>query len=214
MRIQGALTVVLVGAFALGAADAHADTVYMKNGRIITSESVRVEGDRVIIQLLDGQVAIPLSLVDHIVEDDAVEGPRSLVPIADALVNPNDPDDPANQGDASTGDPSQDDPTVSDPSEGDPGPPADPVVVPDPAPAQPAPAPEETREYWQNRVQPLKDQIAGFEREINRLGSGGTSADVLLQIQRLEINRDRVQDRLDAVRLDARRSGIPAGWAR
>ena len=50
-----------------------ADTIYMKNGRTIRSSQVRIEGDRVIFLQYGGEVSVPLSMVDRIVEDAAVE---------------------------------------------------------------------------------------------------------------------------------------------
>lgn len=82
------------------AAPAGADTIYMKNGRVITSSSVRVEGESVYVRLLGGEVRLPLSVVDRIVVDDAVEEPPSLVPVPETASDPN---DPAGQGSAAPG---------------------------------------------------------------------------------------------------------------
>jgi hypothetical protein len=55
------------------AGTATADTIYLKNGRVIQSSLVRVEGDRVIFVQYAGEVSIPLSQVERIVEDATVE---------------------------------------------------------------------------------------------------------------------------------------------
>jgi hypothetical protein len=55
------------------AGTATADTIYLKNGRVIQSSLVRVEGDRVIFVQYAGEVSIPLSQVERIVEDASVE---------------------------------------------------------------------------------------------------------------------------------------------
>ena len=216
MKIDRVLaTLVAMLLVSLVAMPLHADTIYMKNGRVITSASVRIEGDRVFVRLLDGEVSFPMSLVDRIVEDSAVEEPLTVIPGSNPLP---DPDDPANQGDPAQGDPSQGDPLQGDPSQGDPAAGGDPVQQPDPPagadPPATQPAPEQTRQYWQDLIQPLKDQITGLDREIGRLGGTGNSADVRAQIQRLETSRGLAQDQIDAIRIDARRRGVPPGWVR
>ncbi len=59
---------------------AMADTIYMKNGRTIRSSQVRIEGDRVIFLQYGGEVSVPLSMVDRIVEDANVEPDGSPLP--------------------------------------------------------------------------------------------------------------------------------------
>jgi dihydroorotase-like cyclic amidohydrolase len=61
------------------AGTATADTIYLKNGRVIQSSVVRVEGDRVIFVQYAGEVTIPLSQVERIVEDASVE-PSATTP--------------------------------------------------------------------------------------------------------------------------------------
>ena len=68
-----ALTFVVATVALLVAGTATADTIYLKNGRVIQSSLVRVEGDRVIFVQYAGEVSIPLSVVDRIVEDASVE---------------------------------------------------------------------------------------------------------------------------------------------
>ena len=87
-----ALTFVAVGLVLAVAATATADTIYLKNGRTIYSSIVRVEGDRVFFIQYGGEVSVPMSLVDRIVEDEKIE-PAST-PTAPAPA-PADPDDPA-----------------------------------------------------------------------------------------------------------------------
>ncbi len=72
--IRGLLLSVVTAAFTLALANvAMADTIYMKNGRSIRSAHVRIEGDRVVFLQYGGEVSIPLSMVDRIVEDANVE---------------------------------------------------------------------------------------------------------------------------------------------
>jgi len=192
-------TIVLVVLLSSVAAPAAADTIYMKNGRVITSSSVRVDGDHVYVRLLGGEVRLPLFLIDHIVVDDAIEAPPSVVPGQESTPDPN---NPTGQG---------------EPAPGDPVAPGDPAGQGDPAagaaPADPEPASEETRAYWRNRLDPLQEELAGMDGELQRLRSR-TGAEVEAQIQRLQATRDGVQARLNAILREARRLGVPPGWLR
>jgi hypothetical protein len=51
-------------------APASADSIYLKNGRVIRSEEAHVEGEKVVFVLHGGLASIPLAAVDRIVEDD------------------------------------------------------------------------------------------------------------------------------------------------
>jgi len=172
-----------------------ADTVYLKNGRILRSTSVRVEGDRVFVRMYGGEVAFPLSMVERIVEDEYVDPePTAQPPEADPEA---DPDDPANQGagaalPGAVGDP--DDPT-------------------NPAGDPPPPDPEQTRAYWQTRVGPLREQIERMERELRGMRSRNM-ADVQNDIDRLEARQRTVERQLSAIVTEARRKGVPVGWLR
>ncbi len=200
MKIDLFLTTIAFAVLlSLVAAPAGADTIYMKNGRTITSSFVRVEGDRVYVGLLGGEVGFPLALVDHIVQDEAVEQAPTVVPVAEPASDPNDPPD---QGDPAQGDPD----ASSDPAgQGDPAAGAD--------PGDPEPAPEETREYWQNRLAPLNENLARVDGELQSLRSR-TGADVEAQIRRMEAARGGVQAQVDTILQEARRLGVPPGWLR
>ncbi len=189
-------TIALAVLLSLVAAPAAADTIHMKNGRVITSSSVRVEGDHVYIRLLGGEVRLPLSLIDRIVVDEAIEEPASVVPGREPASAPN---SPAGQGAPAPGDP------------GDPAGQGDPAAGA--APADPEPAPEETRAYWRNRLDPLNEELAGMDGDLQRLRSR-TGAEVAAQIQRLQATRDGVQAQLNAILREARSLGVPPGWLR
>lgn len=200
-----------IGAFLLlgciVASSAFADTVYMKTGRTIQSSSVRVEGDRVFVRLYGGEVAFPLSIIDRIVEDDTVEATRT----EDPVVVEYDPDDP-------NADPSLAPPPGTDPAtpQGDP---TDPAQQGDPAtdpPQQPPadPPPEETREYWQERARPHLEMIARIDGELERLRGLSASAAQRVEIERGEAAKQQARDQLDAIRVEARRLGVPPGWLR
>jgi hypothetical protein len=49
---------------------ARADSIYLKNGRVIHSEDARVEGDKVVFVLHGGEQSIPLAVVDRVEHDD------------------------------------------------------------------------------------------------------------------------------------------------
>ena len=81
-----ALTFVVATVALLVAGAATADTIYLKNGRVIQSSLVRVVGDRVIFVQYAGEVSIPLSVVDRIVEDASVE-PAGTPPLAQPVAD-------------------------------------------------------------------------------------------------------------------------------
>lgn len=198
------LPVVVTAAVSLIATPIFADTVYLKNGRTLRSSSVRVEGDRVFVRLYGGEVAFPRSLVDRIVEDEYIQPEPTAQP---AEPEPGAaPDDAANQGGGVA-------PPGSGGNLGDPTNPAGDPADASPPDAPPAPEPEQTREYWQARVQPLKQQLARIERELASLRSRNM-ADVQAAIERSEAQQRKVQGQLDAIATEARRRGIPPGWLR
>lgn len=49
---------------------ARADSIYLKNGRVIRSEDAHVEGDKVVFVLHGGLASIPLAAVERIEDDD------------------------------------------------------------------------------------------------------------------------------------------------
>ena len=53
---------------------ASADSIYLKNGRVIRVAEARIDGNRVVFHLHGGEQAIPLALVER-VEDDGWRGP-------------------------------------------------------------------------------------------------------------------------------------------
>ena len=52
------------------ASSAAGDSIYLKNGRIIRSDDITVDGDRLVFYQHGGHQAIPMSLVDRIEADD------------------------------------------------------------------------------------------------------------------------------------------------
>jgi hypothetical protein len=70
--LRAAAGLLILGGLVL-ATRAEADTIYLTNGRVIHTASVRVEDGRVIFRQFGGEVSIPLSVVGRLVEDDTVE---------------------------------------------------------------------------------------------------------------------------------------------
>lgn len=81
MRISTLLyaTILVSGLCFVVGAPAHGDSIYLKNGRVIHSDDVRVDDDRVVFRQLGGYQSIPLALVERIEEDSRV-GPTSVRP--------------------------------------------------------------------------------------------------------------------------------------
>jgi len=171
-----------------------ADTVYLKNGRRIDTSSARVEGERVIVRLFGGEVSFPMSVVDRIEQNTAVETPTAVTP----AVTPEASD--AEQ--------------AATPEEGaDAGAAGDQAAATEPVEEPPPTPPEQTREYWQNRLRPLQDEIDRINGEIDGL-QGNTGAGIQARIDRLEQRRAQVVEQMDAIAREGRRMGVPAGWLR
>lgn len=70
------LVLLLLGAIA-SVSHASADSVYLKNGRIIHTAHARIEHQRVVFILYGAEQSIPLALVERIADDDHV-GPAPM----------------------------------------------------------------------------------------------------------------------------------------
>lgn len=94
--------------------------------------------------------------------------------------------------------------------------------------SKPEPPKEDTVEYWQERLAPLRAELAQIEQQLNQLRSNQGKAasntldintdalgvDVQDTIRRLEQRRTQVQQQIEDVQAEARRKGVPAGWVR
>ncbi len=75
MNVNSTTAVIVTFAImTLAPAIAPADSIYLKNGRVIRAYEARVEGDQVVFSLHGADQTIPLALVDR-VEDDDWRGP-------------------------------------------------------------------------------------------------------------------------------------------
>ncbi len=93
---------------------------------------------------------------------------------------------------------------------------------------QPQPPKEQTPEYWQERMKPLREELAKVERELQTLRSGegravsnaininandpGINVDDI--IRRLERRQAEIQQQIGGIQDDARRAGVPSRWVR
>jgi len=81
-----------------------------------------------------------------------------------------------------------------------------------------------TRDHWQKRVQAAQQKVTDLETQLNSpelAWGGGMRTDVnplgqrnLSQRQELEGKLAAARAELDAIRDEARRAGVPAGWVR
>lgn len=185
----GILTLLVVGV-----PEARADTIYLKNGRVIRSSSVQVEGDRVTFRQYSGMVTIPMSIVDRI-EQDPQSGPDATTePAAEATIGTaitSDEAGAAGEEEAMAG-------------EGE--------DVP----------PEQTREYWQERIlantterQEIQGRIEELRREERAfLFSQRSTAETRRQIEEQQERLAALDQELRDIQEEARRLGIPPGWLR
>jgi hypothetical protein len=80
------VVIVLIAVLALVAhpTGARADSIYLKNGRVIRTDEARVEGERVVFWLHGGYQSLPLEIVDRVEDDDWGTPGRPLGPAADS----------------------------------------------------------------------------------------------------------------------------------
>lgn len=179
---------------------AHADTVYLKNGRSLQAQRVEVVGDRVVLQQNGNRVELPMSIVDRIERDaerSAVLGSR--VPPTTPPVPP--------AGEA-TGEAAEE-AGGEESAEGQEG-------------EQAETPPEQTREYWQEAVKAIQEekaQIEGGMQELRReerafLFSHRSTTEVKAKIAQAEQRLRELDEQLTELRSEARRKGIPPGWLR
>jgi len=204
---------------------ASADTVYLKNGREIHSSIVRVEEDRVVVKQYDGLVAFPMELVDRVEENDRVEPGGYVPPQPEPKFDDVLEGDAATEGDApaegdagAEGDAPEESDTGAEgaaPEEGA-APPeegqaaAGPVAQPDPPED-----PKRDKAYWQGRLRPIFSQIDRAETERREyVQLARTSAEAQRQLDRLDRHLADLETQAEAIRTEARRLNVPAGWLR
>ena len=94
--------------------------------------------------------------------------------------------------------------------------------------SKPEPPKEDTVEYWQERLAPLRAELAQIEQQLTQLRSGqgkaasntldintnAPGADVQDTIRRLEQRRTQLQQQIEDAQLEAKRKGIAPGRLR
>ena len=142
------LAVAAVTCAAMGTAAA--DTIYLRNGRVIHTASARVEDGRVHFTQFGGAVSIPLAEVARIVDDDTVEKTGAdrtgVAGVDEPVATPVAPADPGTEPRATT---PGDDPPAAGAGEDE------------HSPDQP--------EYWIERIRAVDDRIARVQSELDRL---------------------------------------------
>lgn len=175
-------------AVALLSAPAGADSIYLKNGRVIHTPSATVDGDRVVFLQYGHPMGIPMAQVERIEEND-LSGPEASAPREPAPTG-------STSAQASTGTPAR---TSSGPE-----------------------SPEQTKEYWQDRVRAINAEAQALDLELKQLRrieraflfSRRSTADTRRQIESVQARIDANERAMPELRREARREGIPAGWLR
>jgi len=205
--IRPGIGLVALALLAGGAMGAGADTIHLKNGRVIHSATVRVEGDRVEFRQYGGWVVIPRSIVDRIEENERGS------PVADRPgtattggEGPAGAGEQAAEGEEGAGQEGQERQEGQEAEEGQAG---------EEGQQDDEPPPEETRAYWRNRLEPWFQQMDRLEAELERYRPlAATSPDAAARVEDLEEQLGRVESRVESIQTEARRQGVPPGWVR
>lgn len=188
----------------LAATASLADTIYLKNGRVIHTSTVRVEGDKVEFLQYGGWVVVPRSIVDRVEQNErgSPEASPARQPAADETTDTGDEtggEEQEGQEGAGSGQEAQ----QAGEGEGEEGEEED------------QPPPEETRAYWRELLRPLFSQMDRIEAELERFRPlASTSPAAAVRVERLESEVAEFQEQVDAIRQRARRLGVPPGWVR
>jgi hypothetical protein len=166
-----------------------ADTIHLKNGRMIRSSQVRVEGDKVVFIQYGGEVALPMSLVDRIEQDAAVE-PQGTPPPPPGTTP--DPDAPA-----------------------DPNAPADPDAGADTPPEETRAFWQDRVRSIEAEKEQVRLQIEDLKRtERAFLFSHRSTAETRQAIEAAEARLVELDQEMTDLQAEARQAGVPAGWLR
>ena len=198
-----ALPAIVAGLAAFIATGATADTVYLRNGRVIHAETTEVVDGNLVLSQYGGTVSIPLAAVDRVEKDDTSER-RTREPASAAGAEP-----------AATGvDAPEDVATANEPETGSP---ADLAVNAAGTPGHPWSKPE----YWIERIVEVDDRIERVQAELDRLPYysevdqrviiSGQIMYFVAERARWETFMKRLQARRDELERGARRAGVPPG---
>lgn len=190
------MAIVVLVACLLAPAVVRADSVYLKNGRILHASDVQVleEEGQVVLQQGANRVVIPLSIVERIVEDaeesETLQSGTAEEPAPEAAP-------PAEEGEAEEGEAAAGEEAAEAP-------------------------PEETRAYWQDQVRAIEEEKAELQESLQELRreeraflfSHRSTADTKAKIDAVQLRLAELDQAMEDLRLDARRRGIPPGWLR
>lgn len=187
----------LAAVLSIAVQGAFADTIHLKNGRTIRTETARVDGDEVVFQQFGSEVRIPAALVARIVKDDQTEvfvvpPPGDSVPRSDAPETAESKKTPSDARRRGERDEAQE------------------------------PSSKDSRGYWQDRVLAVYAEQAQLQTNIEewrRDQRGSLFSHRSTEATRLKIDAalERIKEldqKFSAMRREARREGIPPGWLR
>lgn len=216
LEVVAAVSIVVFG---LVATPAVADTIYLKNGRIIHTSTARIEGDKVEFQQYGGWIVLPMSVVDRVEQNERRSPEGSSTPATGTTASPDEGaagdteaagggvQAVADEGQATGGeggDADGQETTVGE--EGQEGSQAEQADEP---------PPEETRVYWRTRLEPLFRQMDRIEADLERYRPmAATSAGAAARVEQLERRLAEIETRVQAIQSEARRLGVPPGWVR
>jgi hypothetical protein len=223
--------VALVALSVLLGSAAGADSIYLKNGRVIHCDWTREEGEYIVFGQYGGEARIPLHAVER-VEENAETEPAPAPTLSQeeyraalvrryaeaGLSSPvQDPGGGAGGGEGS----------VSGGAAGSGGGIGGSAAGEDVAerrqPGEWRHLSPDTREYWQLRVAEIEEQKARIVAEIDRLPEYNHLEEKILDGRILWVVQEKerlvailldLQADLTIVREDARKAGIPPGWLR
>ena len=212
----------------LVASPAVADSIYLKNGRVIHCEWTRVEGEYLVFRQYGGEVKIPLHAVERVEDDSETEPAPAPTPSHEeyraelvrryAEAGLSSPVRGQAGGGASPGSGAE---SAGGGAAGEGT--APPALEAGTRPREWRNLSPDTREYWQLRVAEAQERIVRVEAEIDRLPAynhieekilDGRILWVVQEKERLAARVSALQADLMTIREDARKSGIPPGWLR
>ncbi len=197
MRSQGPNAFLAIGLLAIvllisAQQEASADTIYLKNGRVIKTAQAGVEEDQLVFVQFGGEVRIPMSLVKEVV---AAEEAEDVVVVAP--------------------------PVPPRPSNGEPEEPPKPIGAPASPDEEELPA-EDTEAVWREKIRAINDQKAALDAEILRLRrqeraflfSHRSTTETAAKIKEAQERQQALDQEFTDLRREARRLGVPPGWLR
>ena len=195
--------VLVAGVLVLGQQTAFADTIYLKNGRVIRTPRAEVRGNQLVFLLYGGEVRIPMALVERVVEDDEVDEGAVVEPPPRRRASPTKERDRAGAA-------------ASDKAGG-----GEPQGEGGKGEAEEIPA-EQTPEYWQERVRTILQEKADLEAQLPELRreeraflfSHRSTSETRRQIEAVQQRLRELEQELVELRQQARRLGVPPGWLR